>query len=249
MRGVSGDDPEGGAGSGVLRRRLVTVCPGRPGTPRPPGTTTWLRGARCTDPEGNCPRCRTAGAEGDGSAAPRPKTATVERREASVPRHGTLGAWRAALCARPTGAAAPERFSALRPPLDSGVSEARMQTPDAKNAPRERDGLFDIVSWTETRCSSSSGGARMRKRFRKVERACARRCEAPQHEGEYGRWHFGRTRPSRADEPAVAESGRRVSSIVSGLLFTMDAATSTCRAVDGVRRHWWQDALCARRAP
>src|SRR4029450_1549653 len=41
-------------------------------------------------------------------ARPRePKIATVERREASVPRHGTqgasLGAWRAALCARPTG--------------------------------------------------------------------------------------------------------------------------------------------------
>ena len=39
-------------------------------------------------------------------ARPRePKTATVERREASVPRHGTqgasLGAWRAALRARP----------------------------------------------------------------------------------------------------------------------------------------------------
>ena len=33
---------------------------------------------------------------------------------------------------RPTGAAAPERFSALRPPLDSGVSEARMQAPDAE---------------------------------------------------------------------------------------------------------------------
>src|SRR5947209_20415665 len=37
---------------------------------------------------------------GDGSAAPAPKTATVERREASVPRHGTqgasLGAWRIA---------------------------------------------------------------------------------------------------------------------------------------------------------
>jgi hypothetical protein len=33
LRGVSGDDPEGGARSGVLRRRLVTVRPGRPGTP------------------------------------------------------------------------------------------------------------------------------------------------------------------------------------------------------------------------
>ena len=55
----------------------------------------------------NARRCRTAGAEGDGSAAPRPKTAAVERREASVPRHGaqgaSLGAWRAALCARLTG--------------------------------------------------------------------------------------------------------------------------------------------------
>src|SRR5262245_39893586 len=96
-------------------------------------------------------RCRTAGAEGDGSAAPRPKTATVERREASVPRHGTqgasLGAWRAALCARPTGAAAPERLSALRPPPRFGASEARVQTLGAENAPRERDGLFEIVSW------------------------------------------------------------------------------------------------------
>src|SRR6478672_12389830 len=59
-------------------------------------------------------------------ARPRePKTATVERREASVPRHGTqgasLGAWRAALRARPrVFRRAPERFSALRPPLDSG---------------------------------------------------------------------------------------------------------------------------------
>src|SRR5262245_55731413 len=41
---------EGGAGSGVLRPRLVTKAPGGSG-PRPPGTTTWLRGARCTNPE------------------------------------------------------------------------------------------------------------------------------------------------------------------------------------------------------
>src|SRR6516164_2257709 len=52
-------------------------------------------------------RCRTAGAEGDGSAAPEPKTATVERREASVPRYGTQGAsqapWYAALWRTPRG--------------------------------------------------------------------------------------------------------------------------------------------------
>src|SRR5262245_15466974 len=59
-------------------------------------------------------------------ARPRePKTATVERREASVPRHGTqgasLGAWHAALWrAARVLRRAPERFSALRPPLGSG---------------------------------------------------------------------------------------------------------------------------------
>src|SRR6266478_9530412 len=68
-------------------------------------------------------------------ARPRePKTATVERREASVPRHKRVHArldalWDARrlarrlacrVMARPTGAAAPERFSALRPPLIRG---------------------------------------------------------------------------------------------------------------------------------
>jgi hypothetical protein len=90
--------------------------------------------------------------DGEGSAGPgEPKTATVERREACVPRHGTqgasLGAWRAALCARPrVFRRAPERLSALRPPL-KGVSEAKRQSPDAAMRARERDGLFDIVSW------------------------------------------------------------------------------------------------------
>src|SRR5260221_14229571 len=72
-------------------------------------------------------------------ARPRePKTATVERREASVPRHGTqgasLGAWPAASCAGPTGAAAPERFSALRPPLDSGGVKQRCKPRAQKRA-------------------------------------------------------------------------------------------------------------------
>src|ERR1700751_2824969 len=59
-------------------------------------------------------------------ARPRePKTATVERREASVPRHGTQGASQAPGLPRHVQAqrvlsAAPERLSALRPPLDSG---------------------------------------------------------------------------------------------------------------------------------
>src|SRR5262245_28764943 len=53
----------------------------------------------------------------------------VKNRHGGAPRGGgprqwtqgaSLGAWRAASCARPTGAAAPERLSALRPPLGSG---------------------------------------------------------------------------------------------------------------------------------
>src|SRR6266852_311081 len=141
-RGVSGDDPEGGARRGVPRRRLVTARPGRQG-PRPPGTTTWVRGARCTDPS---PPKRQRRRVPETEARPRePKTATVERREASVPRHKRVharldalrdarrlaSAWPAASCAGPTGAAAPERLSALRPPLDSGerskVAKARAQ--------------------------------------------------------------------------------------------------------------------------
>src|SRR6516225_8337783 len=65
------------------------------------------------------------------------KTATVERREASVPRYGTqgasLGAWRAALCARLTGVPPSTRTFLGAPPTPRcGVSEAKLQTPGAK---------------------------------------------------------------------------------------------------------------------
>src|SRR5438094_1865688 len=107
-------------------------CPGRYGKP-PPGTTTRCEELAATDPDASPVR---------ESAAPEPKTATVERREASVLRR-TQGAWPAALRAGPTGASqAPERLSALRPPLQ-GVREAKKQNPGAKNAPRERDWLFE----------------------------------------------------------------------------------------------------------
>src|SRR6516165_7938949 len=74
-------------------------------------------------------------------------------RPASWDARRLASAWPAASCAGPTGAShAPERFSALRPPLDSGSVKQRMQNPGRKSAPRERDGLFEIVSWPETRC-------------------------------------------------------------------------------------------------
>jgi hypothetical protein len=100
VRGVSGDDPEGGAGSGVLRRRLVTVRPGRPGTPP---SRHYDLGARSSlhGSGRQLPAVVGRRAPKETEARPRePKTATVERREASVPRHGTqgasLGAWRIA---------------------------------------------------------------------------------------------------------------------------------------------------------
>src|SRR5262249_37332668 len=114
-----------------------------------PGTTTWLRGARCTDPE----------AMPEKEARPR-----VKNRHGGAPRgecpalwdaRRLASAWRAALCARPTGAAAPERLSPLRPP-SIRVSEAKMQTPGAENAPREGERLFVWRELCCTRWSSSS---------------------------------------------------------------------------------------------
>src|SRR5262245_5044879 len=47
LRACSRDDPQYGARRGVLRRRLVTVRPGRLG-PRHPGITTWVKCAAAT---------------------------------------------------------------------------------------------------------------------------------------------------------------------------------------------------------
>ena len=149
IEGVVRRHPEGGARRGVLRRRLVTVCLGRPGTP--PARHYDLAARSSLHGSGKqLPAVVGRRAPKETEARPRePKTATVERREASVPRHGTqgasLGAWPAASCAGPTGASqAPERFSALHPPLDSG-ERSNDANPGRRNAPRERGGLFDIV--------------------------------------------------------------------------------------------------------
>src|SRR5215470_17393377 len=95
---------------------------------------------RCTDPEEMPGMEARPPAQNRHGGAPRGARLPLETQ-------GTpLGAWPAASCAGPTGAAAPERLSAHRPPLvrvDNGC-----KTPGA-NAPRERDvlfdGLFDIV--------------------------------------------------------------------------------------------------------
>src|SRR5262249_40171265 len=111
--------------------------PGGPGS-RPPGTTTWLRGARCTDPE----------AMPETEARPR-----VKNRHGGAPRGERPALWDARRLARAWRIASwyaqrvlrtPPNVSTRSAPPSFGVSEAKSQTPDA-NASRERDGLFDIV--------------------------------------------------------------------------------------------------------
>src|SRR5712691_6269074 len=132
-RGVSGDGPVGGARRGVPRRRLVTVSPGRPGTPS----------ARHYDLAARSSLHGSGGNAGDGSTGPRPKIATVERREARVSPLGDdkaprkrLGVPRKSAFTRvldalrhAAGAAAPERRLGAPPPL--GVDEGKFQTPGA----------------------------------------------------------------------------------------------------------------------
>src|SRR5438067_12388459 len=122
--------PEYGARSGVPRRRLITVAPGGTG-PRPPGTTTRTRGARCD---------RSGSNSGEGSAGPEPKIATVR-----APGGGRPALWdarRLARClacrvtCRPNGClASTRRLSALRHPFNRG-REAKVSKPGRKNAPR-----------------------------------------------------------------------------------------------------------------
>ena len=81
--------PEGGARCGVLRRRLATAAPGG----RDPARQALRPGREelaITEPPAEA---QAEVDDGDGSAGPgEPKTATVERREACVPRHGKLQA-------------------------------------------------------------------------------------------------------------------------------------------------------------
>src|SRR5215470_18673409 len=94
LRACSRDDPECGARRGVLRRRLVTARLGRLGTPP---SRHYDLGARSSlhGSARQLPAVVGRRASKETEARPRePKTATVERREASVPRHkhGTQGA-------------------------------------------------------------------------------------------------------------------------------------------------------------
>src|SRR5262249_6008203 len=123
-RGVSGDDPEGGAGRGVLRRWLVTACPGRPG--ESPARHYDLAARSSLHGSGACRRRKRD---------PGGKTAPVERREASVPRYGTQGASQATGVSRhdtPHGCRCTRTFLGAPPTPRFGLAKLKLQTPGAK---------------------------------------------------------------------------------------------------------------------
>ena len=116
---------EDGARSGVPRRPAGNRSPREALGPRPPGTMTRMRGARCD---------RSGRKSGEGSAGPEPKIATVERREASVPRtrdaRRLTSAWR--VRTRRTGA------SHERPYVSRCSAHPSFRVSEAKNKTRAR---------------------------------------------------------------------------------------------------------------
>ena len=134
---------KGGAGSGVLRLRLVTAGSGGPGH-RPPGIMTWLRGARCTDPE----------AMPEMEARP-----PAENRHGGAPRGERPASWDAPRLTRADHVASRKRDNRDSAPVGApptpllgllgGWTRSRGQNPGAAYASRERRStLFDIVNGT-----------------------------------------------------------------------------------------------------
>src|SRR4029078_6720537 len=126
----------GGAGSGVLRPRLVTAGSGGPGH-RPPGTTTWLRGARWTDPAGMA----------EMEARP-----PAENRHGGAPRGERPASWDAPHPAGCGPVASHERDKRNSAPVGApptpprGMDVITRTKPGRSNAPRERTTLRCLTS-------------------------------------------------------------------------------------------------------
>src|SRR6266545_523826 len=135
-RAPSRGDPEGGAGGGVPRLRLVTAGSGGSG-PRPPGTMTWLRGTRCThSPEAMPETEARPPAQNRHGGAPRGVRTSQGARHASQ-------AWWSRL-ASATG------WRLLGAPLPVwGEGKDRDAAPARAISGRAKRwlGLFDIVRW------------------------------------------------------------------------------------------------------
>src|ERR1700730_9179285 len=116
----------------------------------------------------------------------------------------------------PTGVPPSTQTSLGAPPTPRfGVSEATMQSPGRRHAPRERDGLFDIVRRS---ASAVHFGETNPTNPTRVVSALRPR---PLHWRGPGRRPFIRTK----HQPAAVGKDRRLGFPVSGLLFTMDYAT------------------------
>ena len=295
-RGVSGDDPEGGAGSGVLRQAARNRSPREARDPALQALRPGCEELAARIRKATARRCRTAGAQGDGSAAP-----GAQNRHGGAPRGERPASWGARRLARRLACRvisaftrvfdarwqaprvfrrAPERLSALRPPLSPG-ERSKGANPGRRNAPRERDGLFDIVrrsaspahfgetsATNPTRVVPARGVPRDRKSaFPRVHSpsktgvnalndalcvagaplrgpittVCRLWVPARRFAG-VGRNDDGLVRTTH--QPVAVGNDRWFVLPVSALLFTGNAATSTCRAVAAysATHRWSNDA-------
>src|SRR3954465_5841005 len=130
------DDPVGGAGSGVLRPRRVTAGSGCPGH-RPPGMTTWLRGASLYGSGGNA---------GDGSAAPGRKSPrwSAERRASRVMGRAAPHS-RGSVASRTRDNRDSAPVGAPPTPLRVGCEGIETNRAQQRAAGTKKTALFDIV--------------------------------------------------------------------------------------------------------
>jgi hypothetical protein len=152
---------------------------------------------------------------------------------------------------------APERLSALRPPL-VGVSEAKRQSPDAAMRARERDGLFEMVKnaagdvrphpegahaedvlQTRTcvgasrRMRTATARALMLRHASQRVRALGRtsaRVELSMRAGEGAALHFGQTNPPAS----IRSSPRKRGSMITGRWSWVPALASLGRNDTGL---------------
>src|SRR5262249_37594354 len=130
--------------------------------------------------------------------------------------------------------------------------------PGRRNAPRERDGLFDIVRWElpktarrrtassvcpkpphpeERACGSAAATQVVRARVSKdgaaiplmLRDASQRSRAVDAFELAWAAMLLSMRARGLQNQPAAVGNDRRLRAIVSGLLFTMDSATPTCR--------------------
>src|SRR5262245_53845526 len=137
LRGRLRRRAEGGAGSGVLRPRLVTEGPGRFGTPP----------ARHYDLAARSSLHGSGGNAGDGSAAPGPKSPRWSAERRASRRRGTRRASQARIVAPDSATTEDLRLSALRSPL-IGVdgTEDNKTRAQQRAAGTKKTALFDMVN-------------------------------------------------------------------------------------------------------